>query len=470
MHSSAAVDPTGASLSTGINGTTIVGTYVPLGTPDWAVVTELPWEEAYREIIRQAALSLGITLAIAALAGLLSVFVARRLTIPLVNLTRTASHIAGGEMGLQAVVGGPREVASLAMAFNSMTAQVRQTLGGLEQQNAYLRAAVAKYNEHMVRVAQGNLAARLVLEDKDRAADDPLVLLGHQLNETTVGLQQMIKQISAAANNLNSAGTEILASTTQQAAGASEQSAAITQASTTIDEVRAIAEETTQRAQGVADLAQHTSEVSQAGQRSVAATITGMQRVKGKVETIASNILDLSEQAQVVGQIIAAVNEIAAQSNMLALNAAVEAARAGEAGRGFAVVAGEVRSLAEQSRAATEQVRTLLSEIQRGVNTAVMATVEGMKEAEVGMRVAGEAGLSIQELGESVSASAQAALQIATASGQQLTGMEQIAQAMQSIHEVTTQAVASARQSERTAEELNRLAGALRDLVGQYRL
>jgi anti-anti-sigma regulatory factor/HAMP domain-containing protein len=120
----------------GITGATVVGMYVPLGTPDWAVVTELPWEEAYREVIRQAIVSIGVTLAMAALAGLLGVFVARRLAVPLINLTGTAARITEGELALQAEVGGPREVAGLARAFNSMTAQLRQTFAELEQRVA----------------------------------------------------------------------------------------------------------------------------------------------------------------------------------------------------------------------------------------------------------------------------------------------------------------------------------------------
>jgi len=124
------------SIYQGIMGTTVAGIYVPLETPDWAVVTELPWAEAYQEIISQALFSVAITLAMAVLAGLLGVFVARRLAVPLVNLTGTAARITAGEVALQAAVGGPREVAGLALAFNSMTAQLRQSLEGLEQRVA----------------------------------------------------------------------------------------------------------------------------------------------------------------------------------------------------------------------------------------------------------------------------------------------------------------------------------------------
>ena len=347
---------------------------------------------------------------------------------------------------------------------------LRETHASLEERNEQLQAAVLQYVEHMAEIAQGNLAARLAIEEDGRRAEDPLIVLGRNLNDTTASLQRMTIQIRETADNLSSAASEILAATTQQASGASEQSAAIAQASTTIDEVRTIAEQTTRRAQTVADLTRRTADVSQTGQQAVADTITGMREVKEKVETIASNILALSEQAQAIGQIIATVNEIATQSNMLALNAAVEAARAGEAGRGFAVVAGEVRSLAEQSRAATAQVQEILSEIQRGVNAAVMATEEGMKGTDAGVRLTGEAGLVIQKLGDGVTESTQAAVQISAAASQQLAGMEQIAAAMENIHQVTAQSVAGAQQVERAASELTALAGQLRELVEQYQL
>jgi GAF domain-containing protein/HAMP domain-containing protein len=132
----APVDETGASISTGINGTTMVGTYVPLGTPDWAVVTELPVREAYREVIQSATLSAGVILVMATLAGLIGVYVARRLAAPLLTLTETATRIAGGEIDLQAAMEGPAEAVDLAQAFNSMTAQLREFIGSLEQRVA----------------------------------------------------------------------------------------------------------------------------------------------------------------------------------------------------------------------------------------------------------------------------------------------------------------------------------------------
>jgi methyl-accepting chemotaxis protein len=411
-------------------------------------------------------------------AGLLGVYVGTRVyAVPWpVPLAGTSGLLLGIGFTLTAVLLSGVAVRQLIRGQEEALRQAEEArLENLEraaveqQQRELLQATVTRYVATLVEFSQGNLVARVQVDgDGQEGPDDPLVTLGRGFNEMASHLQEMVQQMHAAAENLGSAAAEILAATTQQASGASEQSAAIAQAGTTIDEVRAIAEQTAGRAQGVADTAQRVADVANAGEEAVGETIDGMEEVTRKVETIAQNVLALSEQAQAIGQVIATVNEIASQSNMLALNAAVEAARAGEAGRGFAVVAGEVRALAEQSRAATEHVRDILTEIQRGVNAAVMATEEGIKGTQVGMRVAEKAKEAIRRLAEGVAESAQASLQIVAAVGQQLAGIEQIALAMHNTHQVTGQTLASARQSEQAAEELDRLAGDLREVVSQY--
>ena len=128
MRNPVGEDAKGPHISTGINGNLVVGTYVPLGTPDWAVMTELPVEEAYRRVLRSAVLSAITLLGMALLAGLIGVWLARRLTLPIQNLTDTATRIAGGEIHLKAVMEGPTEVARLASAFNDMTQRLRAML------------------------------------------------------------------------------------------------------------------------------------------------------------------------------------------------------------------------------------------------------------------------------------------------------------------------------------------------------
>jgi methyl-accepting chemotaxis protein len=340
----------------------------------------------------------------------------------------------------------------------------------LEQRNEHLHVTVQRYDDHMAEVGRGNLVSRLHLDEDGHEVDDPLVMLGRRLNETTASLYGMISRIHEAAGSLSAVGAEILATTTQQATGANEQSAAVAQTTTTVDELKTIAEQSVTRAQEVAGVSQRTVEVSRTGQRAVANTVGSMREIRTRVEGIAENILALSEQTQQVGEIIDTVNDIAAQSNILALNASVEAARAGEYGKGFAVVAVEVRNLAEQSRQATAQVRAILSDIQKATNATVMATEEGTKQVEEGMVLASQAGESIEQLAGAIDENAQAATQMVAGGRQQAAGVEQVAMAMQSINQAAVQSLESTRQAEKAAQELNVLARELARIVEQYQL
>jgi putative methionine-R-sulfoxide reductase with GAF domain len=128
---------------TGLLGTNVVGTYVPLGTPEWAVVTELPWGEAYQEVIGQGIWALVITLGIAFLAGLLGIYIARRLSAPLVELSNIATEVAGGNLTMVARVAGPAEIAQVASTFNEMTSRLREFITTLEQRVADRTKALA---------------------------------------------------------------------------------------------------------------------------------------------------------------------------------------------------------------------------------------------------------------------------------------------------------------------------------------
>ena len=126
INSQASSDPTGATLSEGINGSYIVGSYVPLGTPDWAVVVELPVMEAYQPILNNIALSVGGAIIVAILAGIAGVYLSRRLVAPLLKLTETTTCIARGEWDFEAPIEGTSEIQTLAISFNSMVRSIRK--------------------------------------------------------------------------------------------------------------------------------------------------------------------------------------------------------------------------------------------------------------------------------------------------------------------------------------------------------
>ncbi len=268
---------------------------------------------------------------------------------------------------------------------------------------------------------------------------------------------------------LASSAAEILAATTQQASGAAESSAAVAETVATADEVVRTAEQAAERAKAVAGSAHRASEIGRAGRKAVEDSVGEMGLLKGHVESIAESILALADQAQAIGEIIATVNDIAEQTNLLALNAAVEAARAGEQGRGFAVVAGEVKSLAEQSRRATVEVRRILGEIQRATSAAVMTTERGTKQVTATAKQVADAGETIRALTDAVTEAAQTAAQIMASAGQQSAGMAQIRQAIGNIQDATQQSLASTKQAERAAADLNAMGLRLVDLVGADR-
>lgn len=264
-----------------------------------------------------------------------------------------------------------------------------------------------------------------------------------------------------------SSAAEILASTTQQATGASESLAAVTQTVATVEEVNQTAQYSAQRAGALAESAQRAAEIGRAGLHAVEETVASINRVDEQVSSIAESILSLAEQAEAIGEIIASVTGVAEKTHMVALNASIEAVRAGEHGKGFGVVAGEIRSLAEQARASTVEVRQLLNEIQRATSAAVMVTEEGSRQSAAGRKQAVEAGATIRELAAAVDGAVQAASQIVASAGQQATGMAQIRQAMDNIHEATQQNLASTQQAERAAEDLSQLGTRLLRLVGE---
>lgn len=278
-------------------------------------------------------------------------------------------------------------------------------------------------------------------------------------------IRSISSNLRVAITTLGSAAAELLAATSQQAAGTAEEAAAVQQTSTTIEELKQTVQAASRKAEAVAEAAQKTGQISESGRQAVADTIQRMQEVRRQMQGLAERTLALSEQSQAIGGITTTVSDLAEQSNLLAVNAAIEAAKAGEAGRGFAVVAAEVRSLATQSKQATEQVRGILTEIQRATQAAVMAVEQGVKSVEAGEAVAVLGGEAIAQLTSSIGVSTQMAHQILASAQQQVVGVDQINVAMENINQSSVQNMASTRQVEQAAQNLNSLAGTLSDLL-----
>lgn len=335
------------------------------------------------------------------------------------------------------------------------------------QQSSALIEQVAEFrNQQSQHVNEGRADAREAarrLATLMLALSAITVLLGLAI-ATYLG-RSITRQLQESIMRLTSSAAQILSTTAEVASGTAETATAVNETTATVEEVKQTAQLTSQKAKQVSDSAQKMTEVAQTGRVSIEETIEVMHNIQVQMESVGGSIVQLAEQSQAIGDIITTVNDLAEQSNLLAVNAAIEATRAGEHGRGFAVVAQEVRSLASQSKQATAQVRSILGDIQKATNGAVLATEQGNKAVEDGVRQTTATGQAINDLADSVFEASQAATQIAASNQQQMVGMDQVALAMDNIKQASSQNVAGTRQAETAAQDLQELGRRLSRLI-----
>ena len=319
--------------------------------------------------------------------------------------------------------------------------------------------------DFVTKVGHGDLTQEVTIHGKDE-----LAVLGQHLNEMAGRLKSMARTTRETAESVHAATAQIRASTQQQSASVAEQLAAVEQTTATLSEITESGAQINRRAQDVAHGAQTVATSSHSGMKAVDDTIQAMDAIREQAEAVAENIVMLSERTQAIGEIIVTVNDIAERCHLLALNAAIEAAAAGEHGRTFSIVAGEIKSLADQSKEATAQVRSNLSEIQHGINASVMLTEEAVKRVAAGKRQTDATQSTIRTMAENIQESVLAFQQIVAGTNQQQIGLEQVIQALQNIREASSQTAAGTRQLEGAAANLNNLGQGLVEAVRNYRV
>lgn len=306
------------------------------------------------------------------------------------------------------------------------------------------------------RVGAGDLTRQLNDVSKDEVGS-----LGHRLNEMVTRLKDITLQTRAAVTNLNSVAAETLASTKQQAASVEQQFAAIQETTATLEEISQSGQQMSTRARDIAGQAEAASERSKDGLKAVDDLARIMDAIEQQTEAVAEHIVTLSEKTQAIGEIIATVNDIAERSQLLALNAAIEAAAAGEQGRTFSVVAEEIKTLADQAKAATNQVSSILGQIQKGINASVMSTEESVKRVANGREQSDNTLKTISDLVGTIEKSLRAFEQVVASTNQQRLGIEQVSQALQQIRTGSEQTAAGTKQIEIAVSNINTLGSQL---------
>jgi methyl-accepting chemotaxis protein len=403
-------------------------------------------QEADDAASRAVLLFIIVSVVAVVISGLLIMFLSRLIARPLQDIAQAAAKISSGNLAV-AVSMEDRvdEVGILGQAFTQMIAYLKEMAG----------------------VADSLASRDFSVTVKPRSEQD---VLGKAFAAMVTNIRELAKEVRGGVEVLASAAGEIVAATAEISSSAAESAAAVNETTATVAEANQAAQLSAQKAGYVSENAQKTDQIAQSGKKSMADLIDGMNQIRGQIDSIANSVLRLSEHSQVIGEINDAVNDLAEQSNLLAVNAAIEAARAGEQGKGFAVVAQEIRNLAEQSKQATGRIKGILSDIQKAMNAAVLATEQGTKSVEAGVKQSAVAGESIRTLADSITESAQAAIQILASTQQQLVGMDQIVSAMENIKQASGQNLSAAQQTETAAHDLHEVGARLKQLAESYKV
>jgi methyl-accepting chemotaxis protein len=315
-------------------------------------------------------------------------------------------------------------------------------------------------------VANGNLQKHGI-DDKRK---DEIGMLIKAFESFLDRFREQISEMNKMVLHLAASANEMSATSAQLGSSASETAASVMETATTTEEIRQVAQTTKDLAGTVTASSDQSYALSKESMTAILQMGENVQKIKNQMDNISQSLLNLSEQSQMIAEITAAVDEIAEQSNLLAVNAAIEAAKAGEHGKGFAVVAQEVKSLADQSKQSTRQVRKILTDIQKATSGALMAVEQGNKEMQQSAENMNQVDAAMRAIADSLSKSVQLVQQIAYAVEQQFTGIDQINSAMNNVKTASAQNADAARNLEQVAASISDSGNKLKSFIEVYKL
>ena len=311
-----------------------------------------------------------------------------------------------------------------------------------------LASAMNALCENTARAMQDLIGMLSALADGDltkRINADYQGMFGQLKNDANTMAERIgatIAEIKASAAEVTNASAEISTSTTDLSQRTEEQAASLEQTSASMEEISSTVKKNAESAQQANASAGATRDVADRGGQVVAKAVDAMAKIE--------------DSSRKISDIIGVIDEIARQTNLLALNAAVEAARAGEAGRGFAVVASEVRSLAQRSSQAAKDIKDLIT--------------NSNGQVKDGVELVNRAGSSLTEIVELIKKVAEIVADIANASAEQASGIEQVNKALTQMDEVTQQNSALVEENAATAKTLEHQAKAMDERVSFFKL
>jgi methyl-accepting chemotaxis protein len=293
---------------------------------------------------------------------------------------------------------------------------------------------------YAMRVASSIATGDLSVHVEVRPGDTSSVL--YAMGRMAESLRQLVGEVASGARVVADTSQQIAQGNVDLSQRTEEQACTLEQTASSMEQLTGTVLQNADGARKANELAAGASEVALKG-----GAVVGQ---------VVSTMTAISDSSRRIGDIIAVIDSIAFQTNILALNASVEAARAGEQGRGFAVVAAEVRNLAQRSAAAAREIKTLIG--------------NSVETVDAGSRLVGAAGRTMDEIVVAVKGVTSLIAEIAAASQEQSTGIEQVNRAVSQMEQVVQQNASLVEEATAATESMKDQAGALLRTVSRFNL
>lgn len=449
------------------------------------VLTALPADALNAQKRTSFILSVAISGFLALCAFFVLVLVRRTVVRPLDSLRKAAGEVEQGNLDVRVEVAQEDEIGELANSFNAMVEasahstqdleaqkeaaeQTRQQAEALQREadasRARLQEKFEQISEVVVAVTHGDLTRRLTVAD-----DDAVGTLMKQINQMIHDLESIITEVNGTSVQLSEAAHHVASSSEEMSAGSRSQVQQTSEVAAAVEQMVGTITEASHHASETNEMARHASQLAHRGEQVFEENKAGMNRIAKLVRVSADKVTTLGDSTSQIGSSIQVIKDIAQQTNLLALNAAIEASRAGEHGRGFAVVADEVRVLAERTTNATKEIADLIARIQQDTLEVVASMKQGNNEVETGLKQSAEAGRALNEIVDAIGNMVNRIDQIAAGAEQQSIASSQISRNVELIASVSEETSTATDELARTAEEMTRQGGALRDLIERFR-
>jgi methyl-accepting chemotaxis protein len=320
--------------------------------------------------------------------------------------------------------------------------------------------------ETMSRIeAQSDLSLRVPVNGTDEIS-----CAGIAFNTMLERFSGILTQVSGATHNLAQVAGQLVDVSTRTQRGVERQLADTESLASALHQLAATVQEVARNTREAASEATQADAQAKEGALTATTALGAISAMSEQLEQAVQVILRLDTDSRDIGRVIGLIREIAEQTNLLALNAAIEAARAGEQGRGFAVVADEVRTLAQRTQSATQEIETIIVKVQGRANEAVGAIQTAEQKTEISVQSVEDSAEALGTISGSVGVITKMNAQIANSSGEQSKVAENISRKIGDINSVARDAAGHAQDTQDASRQLANLAEELEKLVGQFRI